>query len=492
MDQISKERRMQMSIEAFNKGQFPSKTACAKAFGVPPSTFITRVNKATAPRKENTANGLKLSDSEEETLSEWILDMCKRGLPLQTSNVRYFAQLLLSARLKSSEKPTVGDQWINQFIQRHPGLKSQHDRQHERQHDYSCADCEDPGLLNDWFCRVQETVQKYGILEQDTYNMDEFGFEIDMESTPKVVHGADARYNHTKTAQPGNREWISLIIAINATGTVLPPQFVLTGKDPLSQWYSEELPDNYRVWMSENGWADGGSRLRWLQMFETLTAPQAAGKYRLLIVDGHRSHATASFDHFCTERKIIPLYLPPYSTHLLQPLDVSCFVPLEHFYRQEMRERIEDNPHAIDKREMLSVYTEVHSIAFSKSNILSGFTDAGLIPLNPERVLAKLEAEAKTPMPPLSSDESFNFEKSTFSIPELKQQQQQLRDDQKETLSLVAVDIGDRKLIKELEKFFRGVEYFMWITIRLKRETERLRAFYKRLDEEEYQEDHDD
>lgn len=41
----------------------------------------------TASREEIIANGRKLSDIEEDTLSRWILDMYERGLPLQISNV---------------------------------------------------------------------------------------------------------------------------------------------------------------------------------------------------------------------------------------------------------------------------------------------------------------------------------------------------------------------------------------------------------------------
>ena len=78
--------------------------------------------------------------------------------------------------------------------------------------------------------------------------------------------------------------------------------------------------------MSDNGWTNDELGFEWLQeMFEKHTASQAIGRYRLLILNGHSSHATATFDHFCTERNIIPLYMPPHSSHILQPLDVGCF-----------------------------------------------------------------------------------------------------------------------------------------------------------------------
>ena len=65
-----------------------------------------------------------------------------------------------------------------------------------------------------------------------------------------------------------------------------------------------------------------------------------AKRYCLLILDGHSSHANANFDHFCMERWIIPLYMSPHSSHLLQPLDISCFAPFKHYYGQKIRERV--------------------------------------------------------------------------------------------------------------------------------------------------------
>ena len=91
------------------------------------------------------ANGRELSDIEETTLSRWILDMHHHGLPLQISNVRYLAQLLLSAWMKPSnaENVTINKLWVNQFIKHHPELKSKYTCPYNYQH----AKCEDPGLM---------------------------------------------------------------------------------------------------------------------------------------------------------------------------------------------------------------------------------------------------------------------------------------------------------------------------------------------------------
>ena len=42
-----------------------------------------------------------------------------------------------------------------------------------------------------WFWLVQNTIAKYGILDEDIYNFDETGFQMGMISTAKVVISAE-------------------------------------------------------------------------------------------------------------------------------------------------------------------------------------------------------------------------------------------------------------------------------------------------------------
>src|SRR5215469_11973818 len=51
--------------------------------------------------------------------------------------------------------------------------------------------------------------------------------------------------------------------------------------------------------------------------------------------NGYSSYIIAGFDKFCIERYIILLYMPAHSSHILQPLNVSCFSPLERFHGQK-------------------------------------------------------------------------------------------------------------------------------------------------------------
>ena len=51
--------------------------------------------------------------------------------------------------------------------------------------------------------------------------MDETGFQIGVASTAKVICGSKTRDSHTKFIQSGNHEWVTAIVAINASGFIL-------------------------------------------------------------------------------------------------------------------------------------------------------------------------------------------------------------------------------------------------------------------------------
>ena len=110
MDCHSKEERVQLALKDFKNGQHKTKKAAALAYDVPETTLRRRIQGITS-RSKKTSNCQKLSSTEESTLSAWILDMDKRGLPVQLSVVAYLAQLLLSARL-SSQSITIGGHWV--------------------------------------------------------------------------------------------------------------------------------------------------------------------------------------------------------------------------------------------------------------------------------------------------------------------------------------------------------------------------------------------
>jgi hypothetical protein len=147
---------------------------------------------------------LKLGKSSESTLTGWILDLDQRGHPVSKADIQWMANKLLS-ELKGA--PTeVGKCWTTRFITRHPEIKV--DRY--KKYDYKRALCEDPVLISDWFRLVNNTIKKYGILPEDTYNFDETGFQMGVMGSGSIVTSS-TRVRKARSVQSGAREWVTAV-----------------------------------------------------------------------------------------------------------------------------------------------------------------------------------------------------------------------------------------------------------------------------------------
>jgi hypothetical protein len=215
-------------------------------------------------------------------------------------------------------------------------------------------------------------------------------------STSKVVTSSDT-IGRATVIQPGDREWVTAIEAVNASGWRLPPFLILKGKLHQASWY-KDLPPDWVVGVSDNGWTTNQLGLEWLKHFNRHTESVTTGAYRLLILDGHESHATPEFDQYCKDHKIITLCMPPHTSHLLQPLDVGCYSPLKVIYGHEVSDLARQGVYHVDKLEFLWIYQKVRPIVLSESNIKAGFQATGLIPYCPDQVLSNLTV-VRTPSP---------------------------------------------------------------------------------------------
>jgi hypothetical protein len=392
----------------------------ARLYSIPYTTLHDRL-KGVQSKREIRAAGHNLTEAEEEVLIQRILDLDQQGFPLRMSVVRETANMLRASRPTPPQEP-VGKNWVTRLINRTPTLRSAY----TRSLDYKRSQCEDPELLRGWFRLVRNMVAKHGILEEDIYNFDETGFAMGLIATSKVVTGAERR-GRPKLVQPGNREWVTVIDAINGKGWSVPPFVILKGKVHLRSWYEiEGLPRNWRLAVSDNGWTNDLLAVDWLQHFHEHTIGRTRGAKRLLIMDGHGSHHTAQFEEFCKEHGIITLCMPPHSSHILQPLDVACFGPLKTAYGSLVESQMRLGFNHISKEDFLDLYHTAHDQAITQKNIQSGFRATGLLPFDPEVVLSIISPIICTPSPQ-SSSHSIWTSKTPHTVPELQKQAQHFK-----------------------------------------------------------------
>jgi hypothetical protein len=180
-------------------------------YDVPLTTLQRRVQGQLAQRDTRLSN-CKLTDAKELTLVEWILSMDQRSLSPKADAVRQMANLLIQKRSDLGQGITVSKRWVLNFVRRHETLQARYNRKY----DYQRAKCEDPTLIRNWFQLVQNTIAKYGILDEDIYNFDKTGFQMGVILTAKVITGADR--GRPVSIQPRNREWVIVIDCICSSG----------------------------------------------------------------------------------------------------------------------------------------------------------------------------------------------------------------------------------------------------------------------------------
>ena len=226
-----------------------------------------------------------------------------------------------------------------------------------------------------------------------------------------IIRGNTAPFN----VHPGNRDWVTLIECTSSRGSILPAYIIFQGAQIQQAWYAAIADEKTTIRVSPNGWTDREIALHWLKEVFHPQISRTQGVYRLLIVDGHDSHITIEFMEFCDQNKIVPLCLPPHSTHLLQPLDVGVFGPLGKAYKQLVSSRSRYGAVNVSKVEFLNLIQVARKQAMSTTNILSAWRGTGLVPYNPQHIIDKLPRPVT---PPSCRDVNNDTPKTTKRIQE--------------------------------------------------------------------------
>ena len=105
---------------------------------------------------------------------------------------------------------------------------------------------------------------------------------------------------------------------------------------------------------------------------------------------GHGSHLQSRFIGFCLTHSIDLMILPPHSSHITQPLDVSVFGPLKAAMARVTSHAATYDGGRIPKDVWASRLAAARSSTMTFRNIHSGWKATGLHPFHPSTVLDSL------------------------------------------------------------------------------------------------------
>lgn len=147
----------------------------------------------------------------------------------------------------------------------------------------------------------------------------------------------------------------------------------------------------------------------------------------MLLFYGHTSHVNKPFLLRCLHYHVLPACLPPHTTHLLQPLDLSVLSPLIRAYSDIPQEQDAKGERAAWKGNPYKLLDHAQQVAFTPENIRSEFHATGLCPVDFNIIQRKLRMSNSESArePPVADSKSENQESeleadsdpSTYSKP---------------------------------------------------------------------------
>jgi DDE superfamily endonuclease len=323
------EDRIKKACSTYHKNPSRKITELAKEFDVPYHALRNRLN-GKPSRIDVGGKNKKLSEHQELAIIRFVKVLEGFGIEPRPRFLRGIANRILKADHSNptTPPPTVGLLWSRRFIERRPELHMQKasplPAEHKRTHDSES--------IQDWFLRPKKIMDVYGVVANDIYNMDETGYRTGCGRSHLIITTRPEKRKFL--LDPDNRQHITSMECVSASGYVLPSTIILPGVQMTHNWILSELDPSTVLAVSDTGYSNDEIQLNWIKHFNKHTKSRTIGAKRLLLLDGVNSHMEYDFIEYCWDENIIPFTFIPHTTHLCQPLDVKCFQPLKHYHSE--------------------------------------------------------------------------------------------------------------------------------------------------------------
>ena len=237
-----------------------------------------------------------------------------------------------------------------------------------------------PFIVNHWFDILEETVKKLGIEDRSDllWNSDESG----LPSEPKKCKAILLKEQKTLQIVTGSdRDKTTVPSAVSASGKIFLSLIIFQEKQVQTMWRptTNANPEFYPwIYSNEKGWMKVDIFHKYFVEWEIKSRTEneeGVLETRLMICDGHLSHV--SYATICYARKniVTVLKLPPHTSDVLLPLDVSVFKSLKEKWGNCLHKRLIKTRTPPSKLEFSTVFSsdEVWRSSFTIERIQNGF-----------------------------------------------------------------------------------------------------------------------
>lgn len=373
----------------------------ALTYDVPKSTLHDRVSGRVLPGATGGAPRY-LDDEEEEELVLWLEGCADVGCAKSVREVRAIVGGIV-AKKQGLELTAVSHGWWDRFRARHPQLRLRSGESLA----YVRAVCSNRVVLDRYFDLLEDVMVKNALNDKPgrIFNLDESGIPLQHRPGRRI---AVKGQKHVNVLTSGNKTNITLLACVSASGYALPPMVIYNHKNLSPELARGEVVGI--IYGLSSGWIDGELFSEWFRHHFLEYAP--AARPLLLLLDGHSSHYCPEFIREACECGVIVFCLPPHTTHISQPLDVSCFHSLKVHWDYACDYYMSSNS---GKVVTIYQFSQLFALAWKQAmtpqNIIAGFRATGVFPVNRNAIVLPGEQPRPfgTPTAVLAERKGINF-----------------------------------------------------------------------------------
>jgi hypothetical protein len=356
----------------------------SRKYGIPISTLSDlRANK----HPKSLGGQTLLKAGEEEAIARNIATLGDWGYPLDILEVSMLVRDYLQTRkivVPKFHNNTPGADWVHLFLKRQNKIISPRMCRNISQKRGNLS----VEKMTEYFHHLETTLE--GIPPANIINYDETNLTDD-PGQKKCIFRRGCKYpervmNSTKAST-------SIMSACSAGGVLLHPYVVYKAEHLHDRWI-QGGPLHARFNRSKSGWFDGRCFSDWFKSIILPFCKRLPGR-KAIIGDNLSSHFSMEVIQLCAENDIQFVCLPPNTTHLCQPLDVSFFGPVKKYWRKVLTTwKLHEGRHlpTLPKEWFPRLLNQLLALIQPTQfdNIVNGFKKCGIVPLNPHMVLQRL------------------------------------------------------------------------------------------------------
>ena len=386
---------MELALKEVSEGSLTVRRA-ALQYDVPKSTLHDRVTGKVDPGAKVGAPRY-LDDEEEDELAKFLVGAASIGYPKTVREVKAIVGAIV-AKKQGVEVATVSQGWWEKFRRRHPelSLRSAEPLAYHR------ATTLTREVMDTYFDLLEETVLQNDLVSKPglIFNCDESGMPLSHRPGSVI---AKKGQKHVTALVSGNKTQITVLICASAAGNPIPPMVIFDRKNLNQELTIGEIPGTMYGLNPGSGWIDQELFRDWFERHFLQYAP--AARPLLLLLDGHSTHYRPEVVRLAASNGVIMFALPPHTTHVAQPLDVTSFHALKTYWDRECNKYMAKNPgKVVTVYQFSQLFAAAYKLAMTRENIASGFKKSGIYPLNRHAIAIPGEEPVQKSAPSLALD----------------------------------------------------------------------------------------